>query len=357
MGEAVTAGVAYRGFGFDYGLPSAPEAEEAGVHVEGRRHEATGRADLALAGRGFTFLRVDGSAQRYAHDEVESSGEVGTTFELSTQTTSLTGRTAIGRLTGAVGVSGLFRQYSPTGEEALTPAADSRSGGVFFFQELPLAGRGVDPERAARLQVGARYERFRIHSRDGEERFDAARTRDFQNLSGSVGVSVPLGPDLSLGVSAARAFRAPIVEELFSNGFHAAVGTYDIGDPRLVAETNQGLEAVLRAIPMIVRSSARTMLRGGPIECWGGRLRPPRQRTDAYGFARYTEDTRRRVVGPSLLSASTPWHRCRRTSPYQRRGPATGACGASAAEPSSRRNIPPRTTSSPLWCTRKCSHG
>src|SRR5207237_384877 len=42
-------------------------------------------------------------------------------------------------------------------------------------------------------------------------------------------------------------FRAPTVEELFSNAFHAAVGTYDVGDRNLKAETNQGIDGVLRA--------------------------------------------------------------------------------------------------------------
>ena len=57
---------------------------------------------------------------------------------------------------------------------------------------------------------------------------------------------MPLGPGLSLGISAARAFRAPTVEELFSNGFHAAAGSYDVGNADLEPETNQGLDAVLR---------------------------------------------------------------------------------------------------------------
>ena len=45
----------------------------------------------------------------------------------------------------------------------------------------------------------------------------------------------------------AQSFRAPTVEELFSNAFHHAAGTYDIGDPDLELEINRGGEAVLRA--------------------------------------------------------------------------------------------------------------
>jgi iron complex outermembrane recepter protein len=48
-------------------------------------------------------------------------------------------------------------------------------------------------------------------------------------------------------VSAARAFRAPTVEELFSNANHEAAGTYDRGNPNLKSEINHGLDATLRS--------------------------------------------------------------------------------------------------------------
>ena len=242
--ERVQAGVSVGGYRFRYGLPFAEGAEEAGVSIRGDRTDATGRVDLALGARGFTNLRVDGSAQWYGHDEVEAEGEVGTRFSLNTQTAGVTARTVFGPFTGAVGLSSLLKQYSAEGEEALTPAADSRSGGVFVYQELPL-GSG---ERAPRLQAGARYDLYRIESADSDEpRFGEGRTRDFNNFSGSLGLSVPLADHLSASVSAARSFRAPTVEELFSDAFHHAAGTYDIGDPTLRTEINTGGEAVLRA--------------------------------------------------------------------------------------------------------------
>jgi iron complex outermembrane receptor protein len=73
------------------------------------------------------------------------------------------------------------------------------------------------------------------------------RSRDFSNVSGSLGLNVPFTRQLSGSVSVARSFRAPTVEELFSNAFHHAAGTYDIGDPELDLEVNRGAEAVLRA--------------------------------------------------------------------------------------------------------------
>lgn len=243
VGESVSAGAAYRFYDFEYGVPAPAGAEEAGVRLDGFRHEASGRADLVLSGA-VPLLRLDGTAQWYEHDEIEADGEVATTFRLRTQTATATARTELGRLEGAVGASLLLRGYEPEGEEALTPSADSRGTGVFVFQEMPLDA-SVAEERAVRLQAGARYDRFDIESQDSDD-FGPGRTSEFSAFSGSVGVNVPFGSYLSLSASAARAFRAPTVEELFSDGFHAAAGTFDVGDPDLREETNTGLDAVLR---------------------------------------------------------------------------------------------------------------
>ena len=242
--ERVQGGVSLGGYRFDYGLPAPPGAEEAGVTIEGQRVDGSGRVDLWLGDRGFTNLRLDGSAQWYGHDEIEPEGEIGTRFRLDTQTGNLTAKTRFGRLDGAVGISALFKQYAPEGEEALTPGADSRTAGVFVYQELPLGGGDVSPS----LQFGGRYDVYRVTPEEtDDERFAGVRERDFSNVSGSLGLNFPISSELSASVSVARSFRAPTVEELFSNAFHHAAGTYDIGDPELELETNRGAEAVLRA--------------------------------------------------------------------------------------------------------------
>ena len=243
IGDQMTGGLLYRGYRFDYGLPSA---DNEGIKIEGLRHEASGRGDFNFGGGAFTSIRVGGTAQWYTHDEIEPTGEIGTTFRLRTQTADLLGRTEFGRFTGAVGLSGLFKQYSATGEEALTPAANSTGLGGFIYQELPLQLK-EDPDSAApRLQLGARYDRYSITSQAGDEKFGPPRDLDFNNVSGSIGVSVPLGYGFSVAVSAARAFRAPTVEELFSNAVHEANGTFDRGNPALESEVNQGFDGILR---------------------------------------------------------------------------------------------------------------
>ncbi|MDB4878717.1 MAG: TonB-dependent receptor plug [Gemmatimonadetes bacterium] len=244
VGSALTAGLLGRRHAFDYGLPSA-DGED--VSIDGARNELSGRLELSSPPSIFTSLRLNGTAQWYGHDEIESTGAIGTSFKLRTQTLDALGRTGFGRLSGAIGASGSFRQYSATGEEALTPAANSSGGGVFLYEELPLGTSDDEHSRSPRLQFGARYDLYRVGSEAGDPKFGAARTLTFNNFSGSIGVTLPVATGVSIGASVARAFRAPTVEELFSNAFHHAVGTYDLGNPALVSETNHGFDAVLRA--------------------------------------------------------------------------------------------------------------
>ncbi len=239
-----SGGLLFRGNRFDYGLPSD---HDDNVHIEGSRNEVNGRLEFGRALGIFTSVRLGSTAQWYEHEEIEDSGEIGTRFDLKTQTLDVLGRTRLGPVAGAIGASALVRDYQATGEEAVTPGADTRTAGVFLYQEIPLVS-GRDPEsRIPRIQLGGRYDYYSIKSRAGEAKFGPARSRDFNNFSGSLGISYPVTQEVTLAASAARAFRAPTVEELFSNGLHHAAGTYDIGNPNLRSETNQGIDAIVRA--------------------------------------------------------------------------------------------------------------
>lgn len=244
--DRLTGGVVYRVYKFDYGLPSADEER---AKIDGQRHELAGRAELATSNAVIRSLRLSGTAQWYSHAEInQATGTTNTSFDLKTQTLDLLGRTLLGPVSGAVGASALYKQYAALGEEALTPAANSNGLGLFVFQEVPLRGTDGDPDaRVPKLQVGGRVDSYRINVAAGDPKFDAfIGDRHFDQFSGSIGVNVPLGEYLTGAVSAARAFRAPSVEELASNAFHEATGTFDVGNPDLRSELNEGGEAILR---------------------------------------------------------------------------------------------------------------
>jgi iron complex outermembrane receptor protein len=244
-GDVANGGAVFREYHFNYGLPSA-EGERA--RIEGHRHQVVARSDFTFGAPFVNSLRASATGQWYQHSEIDGeTGNVNTSFDLKTQTMDLLARTRAGKVSGAFGASGIFKQYAATGDEALTPAANSNGAGIFVYEDLPLGAPGTDPEaRVPHLQVGARYDLYHIDAKAGAAKFGPARSLNFNSASGSIGITVPIGAGLSLGASAARSFRAPTVEELFSNAFHAAAGTFDVGNPNLKAETNQGVDGVLR---------------------------------------------------------------------------------------------------------------
>ena len=124
IGTRLDAGASYEGYAFNYGLAAPPGDEESGIHIEGRRHQLQAKSDWLFPQRSISSLNLEGTAQWYGHDEVESSGEIGTVFNLRTQTVQLVARTAAGRLSGAVGVSGLLKQYEATGGTAYSAGTD-----------------------------------------------------------------------------------------------------------------------------------------------------------------------------------------------------------------------------------------
>lgn len=245
--NAATGGLVYRGYKFDYGLPSG-EGEVA--KIDGQRNELVARSDFTLNKGALTSLRVSGTGQWYQHAEInQATGATNTSFNLKTQTLDALARTRAGRTNGAGGVSGILKQYAALGEEALTPPANSTGLGAFVFQEISLGASTSDPDaRVAKLQIGGRADAYKIDvSGGGNVKFDAfVGRRTFKLFSGSGGLSVPVGGHATLAGSFARAFRAPSVEELSSNAFHAAAGTFDVGNPSLKAEVNQGFDGILR---------------------------------------------------------------------------------------------------------------
>lgn len=246
VGSRLSLGGVYRQMDFAYGLPH--EVGEEAVRIDGVRRSGAFQGTLNTGRIGVSSIRVDQTVQSYQHAEIEEGGAVGTRFNLQTQTTGITARTRTGRVNGAVGFQGIFRQYSPVGEEAFTPASDNTNVAAYVFQELSLSGQ-PDAEHAPRLQLGVRYDRVTMATRPGENvaHFGAAQSRVFNNTAASAGLSIPLSDGLSLSGNVSRGFRAPAVEELYANGFHAAVGTYDVGNPKLGTERSTGFESGLRA--------------------------------------------------------------------------------------------------------------
>ncbi|MFN6996619.1 MAG: TonB-dependent receptor [Aquincola tertiaricarbonis] len=219
----------------DYGVTVEPDV---GIRMERDRVALAGER-RRLAGP-FTQLEFQASHTRYKHEEVEGSGEVGTTFRSTGDELRLQARHApLGPLTGVLGLQAERLEFSALGEEAFVPDTRTRSVALFAMEEVQ-AG-------PATLTAGLRYERVRVSSEGDrpnaeEPRFGEAGGRRFSPRSALLGASLPAGGGWTLLATAGATERAPAYYELYANGVHVATGAYEQGDSTLGLERSRHLE-------------------------------------------------------------------------------------------------------------------
>jgi iron complex outermembrane receptor protein len=219
----------------DYGVAVEPDVT---IRMKRRQLQLAGER-RGLAGP-FSALEFRASQQRYRHDEVEGSGEIGTTFrstrrELRVQAT----QAARGPWRGIVGLQLEELDFEALGEEAFVPGTRTRNAAAFTLQEWQ--------GQHATLGAGLRLERARVRS-DGdaagtdEPRFGTASERRFSPLNAALSLQVPLPAGFSAAASLAHTERAPAYYELYANGLHVATGVFERGDPALKLERGRQVE-------------------------------------------------------------------------------------------------------------------
>ncbi|MFN2481007.1 MAG: TonB-dependent receptor [Pyrinomonadaceae bacterium] len=220
-----------------YGVPFASFFESGGtdlgsdVSINARRHDfkfSGGFRDLGTAVSGF---RATLDYSDYKHDEMEAE-EVGTT--LTNKQFLYRGvfdQKKSGKFSGSFGFAGFHRDYKTVGAEALAPPTIQENFAAFALEE-------IDLERV-RFQLGARLER---NSYNPEGSID----RSFTGFSGAAGVRVGLWENGAFVANYTHSYRAPALEELYNNGPHVGNLTFEIGNPLLTRERNDGVDASLR---------------------------------------------------------------------------------------------------------------
>ncbi len=222
----------------DYGLPGGHghEDEEGETEEEGTPMldmEQT-RIDFELGMENpfgaFTSLNLRLGINDYEHQEIEPNGEVATDF--GNEAWEFRGELTyeVDLWSGAVGLQHTDRDFSALGEEAFTPPVDSIDSGIFW-----VAQRSFDHFD---LETGLRVGRVEHEPENGS-------SESFTTYAASVGAVIPFGDHWQLGVVADQSSRAPISEELFSNGPHIVTNAFEVGDPALDNESATGLSATL----------------------------------------------------------------------------------------------------------------
>ena len=171
------------------------------------------------------------------------AGQDRAAFGLDLYTHSLESRLRhqpIGQIEGTTGFSFMRQGNISTGKGFLIPQYRLYTGALFVAEEADLGW--------ATVSGGARYElRWqRVFGVDDVSINVPDEQRTYGDVAAALGLSVPIGDSWSIGASTGRAWRAPNVNERYSQGVHHGSAQYELGDADLGKERTWNLDATLR---------------------------------------------------------------------------------------------------------------
>ncbi len=148
------------------------------------------------------------------------------------------------RLHGTVGLSGTHRNNDTRGEVPLVPDARTNTLAGFAFEQLDIG--------QVSLLGGARYEHRSLDADANPELGLADESRDYDVAVGDIGAVFHATDLVSFAGNVGRAWRAPSLFELFTDGPRLGEARFEIGDPDLTAETSLNLDASVRLASSMV---------------------------------------------------------------------------------------------------------
>ncbi len=238
-----TIGASFSHYDSLYGVPIRfsldPAVAAETVRLKVRQDRADMRAELNVGGGFLDTIRFRTAFADYKHQEINSTGAVGTTFLNKSNESRLEfAQAKRGNWRGAFGAQLAIRDFNVIGAEAFVPKNATQQFGIFTLQEID-----AGPFKA---EAGARYERTNLSAEASPTIGNPAFKRNFSAVSGSLGASYEVAREVRFGLTASHTERAPAAEELFANGPHAGTQAFEIGNPDFVVEKSNGLEASLR---------------------------------------------------------------------------------------------------------------
>lgn len=235
------AGIAGSMYVSNYGIPPDPlGGHPNGVNIEMEKYQIDGRSELVFTDRFFKNIEFNTSLKNYYHVEWERADVIGTEYGIVTTTGGVKARhKGVGFLNeGIIGIWGEFQDFAVRGSRS--PDSNSWTGSLYTVQEADFGPLHV--EAGARFDYNiARPKQDRPNSVIGN-----IRKRSFSALSSSVSAIYDLGRGFYAGTILMHSYRAPALEELFSEGPHLAAYSYEIGNPDLDPERGFGKELFVR---------------------------------------------------------------------------------------------------------------
>ncbi|WP_294133660.1 TonB-dependent receptor [Sphingobium sp.] len=237
LGFSVTHSDNLYGVPVRYAVEPGGEAEKVRLHM--KQDRADMRAEVPVNGSFLESIRFRAGFADYQHQEIEDTGEVGTTFYNQSMESRLELIQANrGGWDGAIGGQFFTRKFHVEGEEKFLPRNETTQLGLFTLQSIDLG--------KTRVEVGGRYEHTDVSADADATLFNPAYDRRFDTISGSIGASREIVPGWRAGLNLSRTERAPSAEELFARGNHAGTQAFELGNPDFSKEKSWGVEATLR---------------------------------------------------------------------------------------------------------------
>lgn len=226
-----------------YGLPTRysldPAAPVGDTLIDLGQLRLDGRGQLAIDSKWVETLRIRFGWADYSHDEQQPDGTVLSTFSneaIEARVEVVSARRGIWRVTS--GVQYGWRDFRVIGSAPLLPASETEQFATFSNHEFDL--------RPLRIEVGTRTEYTDIQSRTDRALGNVPIHRSFTSYSVAVGASYVVAPAWTVALNGQYSERAPVAEELLTQGTDPGTQGVLLGNEALGEERSWGVEGVVR---------------------------------------------------------------------------------------------------------------
>lgn len=236
------AGFSVSNYGNQYGLPTRlsldPATPQPDTYIALNQLRVDGRFEVDLPEGALSTLRGRFAWADYRHFEIVRGGPISATFRnlgYEGRVEAVFGRAA---WHATLGASYADRDFKVEGPAPLLPPNRTRQFALFALHDFDL-GR-------LKLEGAVRFDQSDVRAVIDPILQNAPLGRGFGVWAISGGANYAVVPGWKLALNASYLERAPVVEELLTQGIDPGTQGQLIGNPALPIERSWGVEAVLR---------------------------------------------------------------------------------------------------------------
>lgn len=149
-------------------------------------------------------------------------------YEITTHTADVVWEhNNIRSLSGSMGISGMTQGNTYEGRYFI-PNYKNYSSGAFWIERWR--------KNKLEVEAGIRYDYKWLRIYKYENSVLISPIREFSNVSGNLGLIYKISPSLDFNINTGNAWRAPAVNELYSDGLHHGAAAIEVGDKNLLPE-------------------------------------------------------------------------------------------------------------------------